>query len=247
MPVEGSFFSVGVDVSERSMVYCHTVIFMKNIPVFMASGGTATLILSEIPHRAVAYVRLLTVRQREALITECAAFCRECGAETVLFSHGTEVLPGLRHCHDMLRLRVKKALLPPPEIPFHLAPMTEENDAVYQRAYNRCFADVTGAATYDRAQIRRIYEQSQLAFLALDSSGVLQGMGELHGNELAAVGLLPEYRGRGRSRDLVLTLLKECPGPEIELTAASDNEPALSLYDSLGFTVCGTISAWYMA
>ena len=123
--------------------------------------------------------------------------------------------------------------------------MIPDNDAVFQRVYNRCFADVPGAATYDRAEIRRIYDQSQKAFLALDETGVPCGMGELHEKELAAVGLLPEFRGRGLSRDLTLTLLSLCPGPVIELTAASTNAPALALYDSLGFTVCGKVSMWY--
>ena len=70
-------------------------------------------------------------------------------------------------------------------------------------------------------------------------------MGELHENELAAVGLLPEFRGKGLSRDLTLSLLRHCPGPTIFLTAVSTNDPALALYDSLGFTVCGKVSMWY--
>lgn len=218
---------------------------MRNIPVFMASGGTASLILKEIPHHSVAYIRLLTVRDLAALTAECAAFCRGCGAETVLVTQGADPLTGFDHAYDLLRLHVRKEVLPPPAAPVRLVPMTPDNDAIYQRVYNRCFADVPGAATYDRAEIRRIYDQSQKAFLALDETGVPCGMGELHENELAAVGLLPEFRGRGLSRDLTLTLLSLCPGPVIELTAASTNAPALALYDSLGFTVCGKVSMWY--
>jgi len=220
---------------------------MRNIPVFMAEGGTASLILREIPHRAIAYIRLLTVRDLPALAAECAAFCRGCGAETVLLTRGAEPLEGFPHAYDTLRLHVSKDTLPSPAVPCPLEPMTPDNDAIYQRVYNRCFEDVPGAATYDRAEIRRIYTQSQRAFLALDQAGDPCGMGELHGSELAAVGLLPEYRGKGLSRDLVLTLLSLCPGPEITLTAASNNVPALSLYDSLGFTVCGKVSMWYSA
>ena len=218
---------------------------MKNIPVFMSPGGTASLILHEIPHRAVGYVRLLTVRQLDVLLADCAAFCRDCGAGTVLASRGPEPLEGLPHAHDMLLLRAEKASLPPPARPVTLRPMDERNDAIYQRTYNRCFSQVPGALTYDRAEIRRIYDRGQQAFLAVDERENVLGMGELHGSELAAVGVLPEFRGQGTGRELVLSLLERCPGPEIHLTAASVNEAALALYDALGFTVYDCISRWY--
>ena len=123
--------------------------------------------------------------------------------------------------------------------------MAPENDPVYQRVYNRCFVGVSHAMTYDRAQIRRIYQMDQRAFLACTSDGTPLGMGELHGSELAAVGLLPEFRGQGLSRDLTLALLRLCPGPELTLTVASDNAPALGLYDGLGFRVRETESRWW--
>ena len=219
---------------------------MKNIPVYMGQGGTASLILSEIPLRGTAYILLRTVLsgQLEPLLEECAGFCRSCGARRVLVSREKEPLD-LPHAYDLIYLRAKKAALPQPDQPCPLTPMGPDNDAVYQRVYNRCFADVSHALSYDRAQIQRIYRARQQAFLALDESGAPWAMGELHGNELAAVGILPEFRGQGRSRDLTLTLLQLCPGQSLTLTVASDNAPALALYDSLGFTVCGRDSSWY--
>ena len=212
----------------------------------MGEGGTASLILREIPHRGIAYIRLLTIRDLASLVAECASFCRGCGANTVFLTRGPEPLADYPHAYDTLHLHVQKKALLKPTFPFVLEPMTTDNDAIYQRIYNLCFLDVPGAATYDRAEIRRIYEHRQQAFLALDSSGTPCGMGELHDNELAAIGLLPEYRGKGLSRDLALTLLALCPGPDITLITASSNGPALSLYDSLGFTVCGKVSMWYL-
>ena len=165
----------------------------------------------------------------------------------MLFTRGAEPLEGFQHAYDTLRFHVWKHTLPSSFSPYPLEPMTPENDAIYQRVYNRCFRNVPGAATYDRSEIRRIYAQAQQAYLALDSEGHPCGMGELHGSELAAVGLLPEYRGKGLSSDLTLTLLSLCPGPEITLTVSSINTAALSLYDRIGFTVCGKISMWYSA
>jgi len=213
----------------------------------MSSGGTSSLILREIPHRGIAYVRLLTVREPDSLIRESVAFCRQCGAGQVYVTQGTEPLEGLPHTHDILRLQVEKEKLPPLNQPVNLLPMTPENDAIYQRIYNRCFSEVPGAATYDRAEIRRIYDLSQEGFLALDEMETPFGMGELHDSELAAVGILPEFRRQHLGKPLTLSLLLRCPGPILTLTAASVNEPALALYDSLGFRVCGLISRWYMA
>lgn len=221
---------------------------MNNIPVFMSQGGTATLILREIPHKQTAYIILRTVlpENLRLMIGECAAFCRDCGAEHCFVSapdssislHGTP-------SHSILRMAAAKASLPACGSPFSLVPMTPDNDSIYQRIYNRCFRQVSNAVTYDQAQIQRIYREGQQAFLALAPDGTPCGMGELHGSELAAVGLLPEYQGLGKGKPLVLTLLSHCPGPDVTLTVASDNPAALGLYRSLGFAVTGTESVWY--
>ena len=126
-----------------------------------------------------------------------------------------------------------------------LVGIQEDNDTFYINLYNACFSSVSGAAFYDRKQVERIYLLHQKAFLALTEDGTPFGFGELHENELAAVGVLPEYRGRGY--DLTLSLLAHCPGPEITLTVASDNPAALRLYEKLGFRQQNLESSWYKA
>ncbi len=219
---------------------------MKNIPVYMACAGTASLVLQEIPHRKTAYIMLHTVFPDglSSLLEETAAFCRSCGAETCLVSPADSgAVPSAPRACDVYELTAEKSRLPAPEHPFHLEPISPDNDSIFQRIYNLCFKDVTLALTYDRAQIARIYRSGQKGFLALSDDSVPCGIGEIHGNELAAVGLLPEYRGQGRR--LVLSLLQNCPGPEIRLTVASDNDRALRLYEHLGFRQTGIESSWY--
>lgn len=218
---------------------------MNNIPVFLSQGGTATLILREIPHKAVAYILLQTVipENLDRMVAECADFCRQCGAAVCAVScRDKDISLGPEPDYAIYQMTAAKKDLPAPAGIFTLTPMDQENAEAYCTVYNRCFQQVTNAVTYDRSHLQRIVREQQQAFLAM-RDGVLQGMGELHGNELAAVGLLPEYRGRGR--ELVLALLEKCPGPELSLTVASDNRRALALYESLGFQIAGVESQWY--
>ena len=220
------------------------VIFMNNIPVFTAQGGTATLILREIPISGKAYVLLRTVLpgMEENLAAECASFCRMCGAEEIFASWADGDLPFLPPAYDIYLLHVSKSALPEGK-PVQLVPMTPENDAIYQRIYNRCFSYVSHALSYDRGQIARIYREHQRAFLALDAENRPYGIGELHGNELAAVAVLPKRRGTGT--DLALSLLQLCPGEDLKVTVASDNEAAMHLYEKLGFHMSGVESRWF--
>ena len=220
------------------------VIFMNNIPVFTAQGGTATLILREIPISGKAYVLLRTVLpgMEENLAAECASFCRMCGAEEIFASWEDGDLPFLPPAYDIYLLHVSKSALPEGK-PVQLVPMTPENDAIYQRIYNRCFSHVSHALSYDRGQIARIYREHQRAFLALDAENRPYGIGELHGNELAAVAVLPKCRGTGT--DLALSLLRLCPGEDLKVTVASDNEAAMHLYEKLGFHMSGVESRWF--
>lgn len=220
---------------------------MNNIPMFQSQGGTAALILREIPMSGKAYVSLETVVEEnlDQMIAECAAFCRACGADEIFVTRRDSTSPLPRpHAHDILLLTMDKSALPTGE-PVKLVPIQEDNDSIYIRIYNQCFSSVSGAAFYDRKQIQRIYLLHQQAFLALDENDVPFGMGELHENELAAIGVLPEYRGRGY--ELALSLLDRCPGPELSLTVASDNTAALRLYEKIGFQQKKIISSWYQA
>lgn len=221
---------------------------MNNIPVFFSKGGTATLILREIPFTGTAYVLLRTVfpDALSILIEECDGFCRECGAAHVLFSMADgSALEGLSHAYDIYAMRGTRDLFPSVPCPFTFLPMTKENSREYQDLYNRCFSEVSHALSYDYGQLQRILRTGQQAFIVRTPEGISCGMGELHGNELAAVGLLPEYRGKGLSLPLTLGLLSHCPGSEITLTVVSDNNAAIALYESLSFRITAIESRWY--
>jgi ribosomal protein S18 acetylase RimI-like enzyme len=68
---------------------------------------------------------------------------------------------------------------------------------------------------------------------------------ELASGRLARVAVAPSSRGRGHGRALVTAALERARSLGIEsmtLNVSEDNEPALRLYTSLGFTDLGPLT-----
>lgn len=206
------------------------------------------MVLREIPFTGTAYVVVRTVfpDALQELIEDCGNFCREAGAGSCYISmaDGGEI-DLLPHSYDIYTMKGSKSLFPDNPCSFHLVQMEKSNQQEYLDLYNRCFDGVTHAMTYDYGQLQRIQRTGQKAFLVYDEGGLSCGMGELHDNELAAVGLLPEYRGKGLSLPLTLQLLSHCQGDTITLTVVSDNEAAIALYEKLSFRITSIESRWY--
>jgi ribosomal protein S18 acetylase RimI-like enzyme len=214
---------------------------MNNIPVFTAAGGTATLILKEIPTRQTAYVLARTWPEGYLLplLQEAAAFCRAAGAREVLGTADAE-LP-LPHVHDMVTMAVSLADLPAPAAPVELVTVDKTTAMEFRDVYNTCFQAVPNAAFYGIRDTERVVARER-CFLAV-RDGQTVGMGQLDGHELRAIGVLPPYRGLGT--DLALTLLPLLPGPEATVLVSTANPRALALYQKLGFHQTAVVSRWY--
>ena len=214
---------------------------MKNIPIFTAVNGTASLILQEIPISGKAYVILRSVwTTAEALLEECRQFCRAAGAETVFVSYGTEPLPAA-HAYDLIAMTCPKASLPQPRQTVELIPLTPENGGAYLEIYNRCFRQVPGAATYGQRDLRRLYGKD-LAWLVRrqDAWAAVAEIGE---EGLEAIGVLSPFRGLGF--DLAATVLRLVPAEMLRLKVAGTNRRALELYARLGFSAERVVSRWW--
>lgn len=217
---------------------------MQNIPVFTAANGLASLILREIPYSGRSYVMLRSVWNGgvKALVEECAAFCRMAEAETVYVSQDCEELP-FPHAYDMVELSCRREDLPPLAEPVRLIPLTADRAEQWRAVYNGCFLPIAGAAAYDRREMNRLLKDKTAFWVEQD--GMCAAIVEQKTDGLAAIAVLPEFRGMGTA--VALTALRQLHAPVLTVRTASTNGPALAMYGRLGFTQTKTVSRWWLA
>ena len=205
--------------------------------MFDTETGVSTLVLKEIPYKQTAYVTVHSVQPgglREHL-SECAAFCRMCGAERVFASGHPELEEWPLHC------RILRMARPAPdwEPTDHLFPVTEATVSRWRQVYNEKMAPVDNAATMTARDEKRIVE-SQGAFF-IHHSGMLLGIGWMDGGELLAVASVVP----GAGERVLRTLLTVAAEDRVTLEVASTNQRAIALYERLGFVTVGERSGWY--
>lgn len=202
---------------------------MRDIPLFTATNGMATLILHEIPFRKEAFVWIRTVfLSLDGLMEECRGFCRAAGAERVYFSGELDF--GSRPVHArLIRRSVKKAALPETGA---LA-LPAKDPALWLEHYRRSFRPVPAARSTPSEEGRfDVYYK-----------GTLIGIGQVQGGMLMTVAALE----KGRGKDCVCALAAHSEGPVLQLVCAEENLPAMKLYDKLGFSREDVKEVWYSA
>ncbi|MGX9790097.1 ribosomal protein S18-alanine N-acetyltransferase [Mycobacterium sp. MMS18-G62] len=65
--------------------------------------------------------------------------------------------------------------------------------------------------------------------------------------EIHTIGVDPAYQGQGIGRQLLMGLLEYAKGGTIFLEVRTDNEPAINLYESVGFVRMGLRRRYYRA
>ena len=215
---------------------------MKNIPVFTAAGGTATLILRELPKSGRAYIILQTYSpgMKEAQARECAAFCRMAGAAEVYVSCADGTALALPHSHDMLQLSLPRDRLAAPQREICLTPLGTQTQALYIELFNQRFLPVLNAAMCDLRSLNRAASEGSRQFLAYHHD-LLIGLGSVCQNALEAVAAVQP----GWGQDLTCALLAQAEGDPIVLTVCSANAKAMQLYAALGFEQTALVSRWW--
>lgn len=214
---------------------------MKNIPVFTLESGTATLILREIPYKAIAYVlaRSVLPGKLETFVLECRDFCRAAGAKEVFFAPADpeEACPWEKSTEIFSMSCPRKRLLGGDAC---LIPVLPETVGTYREHYNRAMFPVPNAATMEKADEDRLLTEGGGYFVHRD--GKLLGLGQIQDGSLEAVISLEPRQG-----ETVVRALASVPTgkDDITLQVASANLRALRLYERLGFMKTRVLSRWY--
>ena len=216
---------------------------MRNIPIFTAENGITSLILREIPYSRRAYVLVRSVwnGQAEALLRECALFCRAAGAEEVYASYELEPLPAAP-AYSMLQMVCPAGMLPLPEQFVELQPVTADTLQDYRAIYNRCFRQLPGAAAYGQEDVQRLIDSGTGWLVRQD--GLWAGVVETGAQTLEGIGILPEFRGLGYRT--AVTALQPMRNGEIRLKVSDHNSSALRLYARMGFQRETILSRWWL-
>ncbi len=200
---------------------------MRDIPLFTATNGMATLILHEIPFRGDAFVWIRTVYGSvEGLIKECEGFCKAAGADRVYFS-GEPDLSAYPVYARLIYRCVERSILPTTEA---VAVPVESSD-LWLEQYRHAFRSVPAAQSTPpedgRYDIRMDQEQI--------------GIGQIQGGMLLSVASLRP----GMGVHCVSALAALGQGSTLRLVCAEENAPAMKLYDKLGFSRDEVKEVWY--
>ena len=210
--------------------------YVRNIPFFTTEFGVASLTLSEIPYKGVAYVRIQDAVEPMKLIEEAAGFCRAAGASRVFLAghNAVESFPLYTEVWEMTAIR--DAL---PKSTAEIVPVESDTLEQWRTIYNDRMFDVPLAATMSISEAAEIVQNATGYFIYRDN--LLLGIGVAEKSCIKAViSIVP-----GKGADVLFALNQALDGSHITLEVASANDKAIALYDRLGFTKTGLISVWH--
>ena len=198
---------------------------MKDIPMFTTEYGVASLMLSEIPYRQEAYIRVQDAQpgQMEALIRECVSFCRMAGAERIYWSAGE--VQGTAHV-DKQKLE-------------SVFPVTEQTVSRWREIYNQRMLQVDNAATLTALDEKKILQTGGAYFV--HHEGNLLGIFWLEDTKLLGIAAVE----RGAGERVLYAAMSLIEGATMTLEVASTNEKAIALYERLGFLKTKELRRWY--
>lgn len=139
--------------------------------------------------------------------------------------------------------------------------VSQEDLEAFVEAYMRAYAEFTEYKYHTRAEVKNyfkwLYKRDKEGGFVAEDEGKAIGFAFGDGNwinsngekvlEIHEVFVLPEYRGKGIGKALMLKLLeygKERGLKEAELWVGEKNERAIKFYKKLGFKEDGKVGKW---
>lgn len=211
---------------------------MRDFPIFPTQYGLVSLILREIPYRAVAYIRIQSCEEEHfgPLMQECVSFCRGAGAERVLAT-GHRMLQAYPEICQILKMRGQARV--DREKLEALFPVTEATISHWREIYNQRMKNVDNAGTLEQRDEAELLKSYGAYFV--HRNGMLLGIGWLDDTKLLALASVQN----GAGERVLNTLLSLVEGEQVELDVVSTNRQAIALYERMGFVTTGIVSQWY--
>lgn len=209
---------------------------MRNIPAFTTELGIASLTLSEIPYKQVAYIRIHDSKKVKAFLNECCDFCRAVGAQHI-YAAGHELLSDYP-LHTGI-VRMSRTLEGLPETDAALFPVQQKTLEKWRTLYNETMHDVPNSAYMTQKKAEKYLNSGKAYFVHRD--GKLLGFGAVAGETIEVLGSVVP----GAGQDVLLALSHAISSDRICVEVATANTRAVRLYNRLGFITTDQISVWY--
>ena len=209
---------------------------MRDFPVFTTENGVASIVLKEVPYKGIAYITIQNSLSPKELLAECVEFAQMAGAQRI-YATGHSVLEAYPLFTTVLKMcRSREGIR---ETDCALFPVTEKTRAQWQSLYNEKMKPVPNSSTMTDGDMEKLLARGGGYFVHRD--GELLGIGIAFGETVEAV--IAAKPGAGES--VMLALCSSLYSERILLEVASTNQPALRLYEKLGFFKVAEVSRWY--
>lgn len=208
---------------------------MKDIPLFATELGVASLTLQQIPYTGCAYIKIQSSADSTEFLRECVAFCKAAGGQKI-YASGHECLCRFAQRTEIWQMRAE---IPQIDNTDCLFPVQEHTLDQWLQIYNDRMKDVTNASCLTKSRAKQFVEAGSAYYV--HAEGVLLGIGIAADNKIQAI--VSCQKGAGER--VFKTLCRALTGESVCVEVASNNVPAIRLYEKLGFLKTSVLSTWF--
>ncbi len=209
---------------------------MRDFPMFTTQNGVASIVLREVPYKGAAYITIQDSLAPAALLAECVAMAQMAGAQKI-YATGNKILEGYPLYTAVVKMTRSREGLP--ESDCALFPVTEKTLTQWKNIYNEKMKNVPNAAVMTNDDMEKLLARGGGYFV--HRNGELLGIGTAYGDTVETVIAVKP----GAGEQVMLALCSSLFSEQVVLEVASANQPAIKLYEKMGFIEVSEISRWY--
>lgn len=209
---------------------------MQDFPVFTTQNGVASIVLREVPYKGIAYITIRDSLAPKELLKECVEFAQMAGAQHI-YATGHRILEDYPLFASVLKMSRSREGIS--ETDCALFPVTEKSQEQWRSLYNEKMRGIPNSSTMTNEDMKKLLARGGGYFVHKDEE--LLGIGIAFGETVESV--IAAKPGAGES--VMLALCSSLFSERVVLEVASTNQPAIKLYEKLGFIKVSELSRWY--